>query len=114
MQADLEIKVRRPDMIATDKKNTVCNIIDFAVAFDKIEKYQDSARDLRKIWNTKVKAIPFIIFALGTTLKLLRKRLKDFGINTEVVELQKSAILLPRGSSGKFLRFEETCCHLTL
>ena len=31
MQADLEIKVRRPDMIATDKKNNVCKIIDLHI-----------------------------------------------------------------------------------
>ena len=60
---------------------------------EKIEKYQDLARELRKIWNKKVKVIPIIIGALGTTPKLLRKRLEDIGIDTKVVELQKSAIL---------------------
>ena len=40
-----------------------------------------------------MKVIPIVIGALGTTLKLLRKRLEDIGIDTKVVELQKSAIL---------------------
>ena len=39
------------------------------------------------------KVIPIIIGALGTTPKLLRKRLEDIGIETKIVELQKSIIL---------------------
>ena len=66
----------------------------------KIEKYQDLARELRKIWNKQVKVIPIIIGALGTTPKLLRKRLEDIGIETKIVELQKSAI----SNSGRILR----------
>ena len=102
VHTDHEIEARRPDMIVTDKKNNICKIIDFAVPFDsrvdskeveKIEKYQDLARELRKIWNKKVKVIPIIIGALGTTPKLLRKRLEDIDIDTKIVELQKSAIL---------------------
>ena len=89
-------------MIVTGKENNVCKIIDFAVPYDnrvdakemeKIEKYQDLARELRKIWNKRVKVIPIIIGALGTTPKLLRKRLEDIGIETKIVELQKSALL---------------------
>ena len=102
VQTDHVIEARRPDMIVTDKKNNICKIIDFAVPYDsrvdakemeKIEKYQDLARELKKIWNTRVKVIPIIIGALGTTPKLLRKRLEDIGIETKIVELQKSVIL---------------------
>ena len=109
VQTDHVIEARRPDMIVTDKKNNTCKIIDFAVPFDsrvdakemeKIEKYQDLARELRKIWNKQVKVIPIIIGALGTTPNLLRKRLEDIGIETKIVELQKSAILY----SGRILR----------
>ena len=89
-------------MIVADKKNNLCKIIGFAVPYDsrvaveeigKIEKYQDLAKELRNIWNKRVKVIPFIIGALGTTPKLLKKRLGDIGIETKIVELQKSAIL---------------------
>lgn len=109
VQTDHAIEARRADMIVTDKKNNICKIIDFTVPFDsrvdskeveKIEKYQDLAREVRKIWNKKVKFILIIIGALGTTPKLLRKRLKGIGIDTKVVELQKSAILY----SAKILR----------
>ena len=64
-----------------------------AKEMERIEKYQDLARKLRKIWDKQVKVIPIIIGAVETTPKLLRKRLKDTGIETKVVELQKSAIL---------------------
>ena len=89
-------------MIVTDKKNNICKIIDFAVPYDsrvdakemeKIEKYQDLAREQKKVWNTRVKVIPIIIGALGTTPKLLRKRLEGIGIEMKIVELQKSVIL---------------------
>ena len=40
-----------------------------------------------------MKVIPIIIGALGKTPKLLRKRLEDIGIETKIVQLQKSAIL---------------------
>ena len=112
VQTDHEIEARRPDIIVTDKKNNICKIIDFALPFDsrvdskeveKIEKYQDLARELRKIWNKKVKVIPIIIGALGTTPKLLRKRLEDIGIDTKVVELQKSAILYSARTLRKVL-----------
>ena len=43
------------------------HIVEFAVPFDsrvvekkeKIEKYQDLARELKKIWNMKVKVVPY-------------------------------------------------------
>ena len=41
-----------------------------------------------------MKIIPVVVGALGTTLRLLPKRLKDIGIETRIVDLQKSAILL--------------------
>ena len=49
-------------MVAVDKKERSCKIIDFAVPGDskieekekdKIEKYQDVGRELQKIWNVK-------------------------------------------------------------
>ena len=63
VQTDPEIYGRRPDAIVAQKDKNLCQIIDFACSFDgrigtkefeKIEHYQDLARDLRKIWNMKV------------------------------------------------------------
>ena len=58
MQTDHVIQARRPDMIIVDEKNKRCQIIDFAVPFDtnvsekeKIFKYQELARELKKLWN---------------------------------------------------------------
>ena len=110
VQTDHEIEARRPDTIVTDKENNICKIIDFAVPFDskvnskEVEKYQNLARKLRKIWNTKVKVIPNIIGALGTTPKLLRKRLEDIGKGCGIAE-ECHLIFCKDPSSGKFLRF---------
>ena len=55
-------------------------IVDFAVPFDsgvvekekeKIEKYQDLARELKKIWNMTVKVVPIVLGSLGTIPPLL-------------------------------------------
>ena len=61
-------------MVQKDENH--CQIINFACLYDervdtkeleKIKHYQDLARELRKIWNMKVKIIPLLIDALGTT-----------------------------------------------
>ena len=89
-------------MIVVDKVNKYCEIIDFAIPYDskielkeqeKIEKYQDLRRELKKIWNMKVNITPIVIGAMGAIPKKLRKRLEQLGIKTRLVELQKNAIL---------------------
>ena len=60
---------------------------------EKIEKYQDLARKLRKLWNMKVKVIPIIIGTLGTTPRQVKKRLEVIGVETSVKELQKTVII---------------------
>ena len=69
IQTDYVIEVQRRDFVVVDKKRT-CKIIDFAVPGDsrieekekeKIEKYQDLKRKLRKIWNVRVKIIPLVL-----------------------------------------------------
>ena len=51
-------------MVAIDKEERICKIIDFTVPGDskieekeknKIVKYQDLGEELQKIWNVKVK-----------------------------------------------------------
>ena len=102
IQTDHVIEACRPDMIVIDKAKNHCQIIDFAVPYDstveqkeqeKTEKYQNLARELKKIWNMKVIVTPVIIGALGATPEKLKKRLQDLGIDTKIVELQKSAII---------------------
>ena len=102
VQTDHVIEARRPDMIIIDKVKKLCQIVDFAVPYDtkvntkeveKIEKYQDLARELRKLWNMKVSIIPVIVGALGTTPKNICKRMEDIGIKTRILELQKTTII---------------------
>ena len=74
------ITARRPDMIFIDKKNHECQIIDFDIPYDtrvddkeveKIEKYLDLARELKKVWNMKVMVVPLVVGALDTPAKEL-------------------------------------------
>ena len=89
-------------MVIIDKTKNVCKIIDFACLFDgrieemekyKIKGYNDLKRKLKKIWDMSVKVIPAVVGALGTTTKKLKQRLSDIGIETRIVELQKTTIL---------------------
>ena len=102
IQTDHVIQARRPDVILIDKEKKECKMIDFAIPYDsrvnakemeKIEKYQDLARKVQKLWNMRTKVIPIIIGALGTTPKKLSKRLDDFGKGTRIVELQRTVII---------------------
>ena len=44
---------------------------------EKMDKYQDLARELKKLWNMKVTVIPIIIGALSTVSKRLVQGLED-------------------------------------
>ena len=99
VQTDHVIQARRPDVTLIDKEKSECKIIDFSIPYDsrvnakeieKIEKYQDLAREVQKLWNMRTKVIHIIIGALGTNPKKLSKRLDDLGIGTRIVELQKT------------------------
>ena len=61
IETDHAIEARRPEMIVEDRRNRQCKIIDFAVPYDnrvdnkeaeKIDKYQDLAREIKRLWNT--------------------------------------------------------------
>ena len=89
-------------MIFIDKKHHECQIIDFAISYDtrvddkeveKIEKYSDLARELKKVSNMKVIMVPLVVGALGTPAKELEKRLKTIGIETKITELQKTVLI---------------------
>ena len=60
------IEARRADLVAVDKKERSCTIIDSEAPGDgkfeekekdKVEKYQDLGRKLQKTWNVKVKSL---------------------------------------------------------
>ena len=102
IQTDREITARRPDIVAINKDTKSCHIIDVAIPGDarivkkqeeKIDKYQDLAREIRSLWKVKAKVIPIVIGALGTIPKGLNGYLKEIGVTTRVELLQKSALL---------------------
>ena len=109
INTDHVIQARRPDLVIKDKLKNQCLIVDFAIPsdsrietkeYEKLDKYQDLARELKKLWNMNVRVIPIIIGALGTIPKDLHQRLKEIGIETKIVELQKTVIL----NSARILR----------
>ena len=57
---------------------------------DKIEKYQDLGRELKKIWNVKVKIIPLVAGSLGALPKQFGNRLKQIGIAVGTAPVQKT------------------------
>ena len=59
-----------------------CKVVDFVLTADhkiklteseKKDKYLDLARELKKLWNMKVKIIPVVIGAFVTVTKCLLK-----------------------------------------
>ena len=56
-------------------------------------KYQDLARELKKLWKMKTMVIPIVIGTFGAVPKDLKRRLENIGIETKIDELQKSVIL---------------------
>jgi len=77
-------------------------VIDIAVPADarvedkepeKMDRYQDWARELKRLWKVETKVIPIVVGALGTEAKGLEKNLKKAGSNATVELLQKSAFL---------------------
>ena len=77
-------------------------IIDVAVPGDarvelkekkKSDKYQDLAKELRKLWKVKTRVVPIVIRALRTTPKRLVGQLESIGVNLDVAQIQKTALL---------------------
>ena len=90
-------------MDVVDKKETICEIIDFAIPGDRRiedkvkdnkEKYQDLGRELQNIWNVKVKIIPLVVGPLGAIPKQLGNRLKQIGIKAGTTQVQKTLCVI--------------------
>ena len=102
IQTDHVIQHRRPDIVVVEKEAKRTWVIDIAVAGDsrvddketeKIDKYQDLAREIRKLWKTDVKVVPIVVGGLGTIPKKLQKHLSNLGIQISAGLLQKTALL---------------------
>ena len=95
------MEAQRPDLVGVDKNGRNCKITDFAVPGDnkmeekekdKIEKYQDLGKELRKIWNVKVKIKPLVVGSLGAIPKQSDNRLKQIGITAGTAQVQKTVL----------------------
>ena len=60
---------------------------------EKKDKYQDLARESKKLWNIKVKFISILFGTFGTVTKGLIKRLEVFEIRGRVETIQTTALL---------------------
>ena len=80
IQTDREIHHRRPDIVIQKKKVKETIIVDIAVPGDsnitqkereKYEKYQDLAREIKRIWKTGTKVVPVVVGVLGSVSKTI-------------------------------------------
>ena len=58
-----------------------------------MDKYLDLARELKKLWNMRVKMIPIVVGALGTVPINLEKRLEELEIRGRIETIQTTALL---------------------
>ena len=59
---------------------------------EKKDKYLDLAREMKKLWNTKVTIIPIVTGAFGTVTKGLLKGLEDLEVDRRVETIQTTAL----------------------
>ena len=62
------IPARRPDLIIINKKRAFAKLSTLKEC-EKKDKYLDLARELKKLWNTKVTIVPIVIGAFDTITK---------------------------------------------
>ena len=96
------IEARRPGLILVDKKAKSCIITDVAIPGDcrirekeieKIEKYQNLKRKLKRLWLLKVEVVPVVVGALGCISKGFSGWMDTLGIKLNVGMVQKSVLL---------------------
>ena len=89
IQTDHLISTRKLDLIIINKKKRTYKIEGFAVPADhriklkeseKKDKYLDLARELKKLWNMKVKIIAIVIGTFGTLTEGLLKGLEELEV----------------------------------
>ena len=102
IQTDKVIHARRPDIVLVKKLEKQCLIIDIAVPGDsrtwakeeeKIDKYEELAWELRRIWNMQTKVIPVVVGALGTVSSRHLNFLAELGVDVSFETIQKTSIL---------------------
>ena len=88
--------------MVVNKREQTCQIIDASIPVDtavrekgeeKIEKYQDLAREVGKMWKVRAKVLPVEMGALGTVPGRLKNYLSYIGASTPVELIQKNTLL---------------------
>ena len=101
-QMDHVIEAGRPDIVVLDKEMDHTLVIDIAVPVDgrveekekeKREKYQDLAREIRKLWKTSVNVVLIVVGALGAVANLEEELSRLELGRKEVDRAQFSALL---------------------
>lgn len=92
-----------PDIIIHNRNDNTCQIINIAIPnylniinkeAEKLSKYKDLGIEIQKCWNLeKVRIIPVICGALGTTGKNVEENLKLISENMDFRIIQKTTIL---------------------
>ena len=55
---------------------------------EKYEKYQDLAREIKRIWKSRTKVMPVVVGALGSVSKKLAGHLEQIGIKNRTKTMQ--------------------------
>ena len=96
IRTDHNIEARRPDLVLVDKSKKSCHIIDVAIPeysgakekeAEKVEKYQNLARELRRMLEVKTKVVPIVFrnSAIATEGQLKGHRSRHINdLNAEV------------------------------
>ena len=80
-----------------DKRENNCQIIDVAIPDDrrvrakqdeKLEKYRDLAREIRKKGVIRKKVTPIVVGALGTIPLRIKENLRTIGVGTSIELIQ--------------------------
>ena len=105
IQTDHLNSARRPCLVIVKKKkkekknlpdSEICRLPDHGVKLKESEKrdnYLHLARELKKLRNMKVTALPIVISPLGAVTKVLVLGLKDFEIRERMETIQTTALL---------------------
>ena len=110
VRRDHEIGAKSLNLMIIDKKDRSCQIIDVEILEDgrvrekkdeKSEKYQDLAREVRRMWDVKSKVKPVVVGALGSVPLRLKDNLKVIDVGISVELMQKCTLLGSQGSLGR-------------
>ena len=107
---DSEIKANKADIVAKNKQEKSCLLIDMSNptekntsvhVTEKLSKNKDLEIEIETMWGMKATTIPVVIGVLGLTKKGLEKYIQHIQGNIKIHELQKITLL---GTSHTLLK----------